>query len=175
MFTLVTGGSGSGKSEFAENRTLAYSSEGLLYIATMFPFDEEAYRKIERHRKMREEKHFTTLECFTGLAHLTKMEGETALLDCMSNYVANEMYQEQGAKEGTVDAVKEGINHLLKNCSNLVVVTNEVFSDGIDYDEETNRYLRYLGEINTWMASKADEVIEVVYSIPVYHKRKCVK
>ena len=47
---------------------------------------------------------------------------------------------------------------------------NEVFSDGIYYDDETMRYIKYLGEINVKLGKEADNVIEVVYSIPVYHK-----
>ena len=49
-------------------------------------------------------------------------------------------------------------------------MTNEIFSDGMDYDEETRRYQKYLGEINVRMASMADLVTEVVYSIPLIHK-----
>ena len=48
-----------------------------------------------------------------------------------------------------------------------MIVTNEIFSDGIDYDPETIRYQNYLGEINRKIASLADQVTEVVYGIPV--------
>ena len=34
-------------------------------------------------------------------------------------------------------AILNGIHHLLEQAGNLVVVTNEVFSDGITYDPET--------------------------------------
>ena len=49
----------------------------------------------------------------------------------------------------------------------LFIVTNEIFSDGIEYDDKTQRYLRYLGQINQAMATQADIVTEVVYGIPV--------
>lgn len=170
MMTLVTGGSGSGKSEFAENRALEYSRENLIYIATMIAFDEEARRKIARHRKMRQEKNFTTKECYVDLKSLELSRENTVLLDCMSNLVANEMYQENGAHEQTVEQIIEGVKTIKEQVSNLVIVTNEVFSDGIAYDEETSRYINYLGRINRELAQIADEVIEVVYTIPVYHK-----
>lgn len=41
MLTLVTGGSGSGKSAFAEDRVLSFGEAKRIYIATMHPFDEE--------------------------------------------------------------------------------------------------------------------------------------
>ena len=40
MFTLVTGGSGSGKSEYAESLVDSWN-DPKIYIATMMPFDEE--------------------------------------------------------------------------------------------------------------------------------------
>lgn len=170
MMTVITGGSGSGKSEYAEDRTLQYSKDNLIYIATMVAFDEEAKRKIERHRRMRSEKNFTTKECYIGLEKLELKNNYTVLLDCMSNLVANELYQENGAGNDTVKCVVEGVRHLKNQVKNLVIVTNEVFSDGILYDEETMRYISYLGEINQQLAAMADEVVEVVYGIPLICK-----
>ena len=64
----------------------------------------------------------------------------------------------------------EGIDRLAKQAENLVVVTNELFSDGIEYSPETTCYLEYLGEINRRLGRAADVVCEVVYGIPVFHK-----
>ena len=61
----------------------------------------------------------------------------------------------------------EGIRSLLSQCSNLIVVTNEIFSDGIQYDEETVNYQRCLADINIQMAAEADCMTEVVYGIPL--------
>ena len=54
----------------------------------------------------------------------------------------------------------------------MVVVSNEIFSDGIEYDPETFRYQQYLGKINQYIAGKADLVVEVVYGIPLAQKGK---
>ena len=65
MITLVTGGSGSGKSAYAES--LLYSCEGIrYYIATMQIYDAEGEKKVERHRKLRAGKGFLTIESPTG-------------------------------------------------------------------------------------------------------------
>lgn len=172
MLILVTGGSGSGKSEFAEGLVLQLHTKPYLYIATMYPFDDECHQRIARHRKMRAEKEFDTLECYTGLKQADAADYGTILLECMSNLTANEMYQENGAKDRCVEEILEGIRSISDQCSHLVIVTNEIFSDGIDYDEETRRYQRYLGEINRRLAKLADLVVEVIYSIPVVHKGK---
>lgn len=170
MLTLVTGGSGSGKSEFAENVAVSYKSKNLIYIATMFPYDDEAFKKIERHKIMRKDKNFSTIESFINLKKVEIPKDSTVLLDCMSNLVANEMYHEDGAKEKTVDSVLEGINLINNISDNLVIVTNEIFSDGIEYDCETKKYLKNLGKINSEIGKIADNVVEVVYTIPIYHK-----
>ena len=53
MMHLITGGSGSGKSAYAEAQILALNGERRIYIATMYPYDEESHRRIARHREMR--------------------------------------------------------------------------------------------------------------------------
>ena len=53
MIVLVIGGSGSGKSEFAENICMELPAEEKRYIATMQAFDEESRARIAKHRKAR--------------------------------------------------------------------------------------------------------------------------
>lgn len=174
MFYLVSGGSGSGKSEFAESIAVELHSKKVnapfIYIATMMAFDDEARAKIERHRQMRKDKGFTTLECFTNLKNAEIADKCTILLDCMSNMVANEMFDDSGAKEETIADVIKGVEHLLEKCDNLVIVTNDIFSDGCQYDEITRQYISNLGKINQGLAKMADKVVEVVCGIPIYHK-----
>lgn len=66
MLTLVTGGSGSGKSAFAEDRVLSFGDAQRIYIATMHPFDEESHKRIERHQKMRAGKVSRQLSAIQG-------------------------------------------------------------------------------------------------------------
>lgn len=167
MFLVITGGSGSGKSAYAEQCVLDFGPAERIYIATMYPFDEECDRRIRRHREMRRQKQFSTLECYTGLKTADIPEDSVVLLECMSNLTANEIYQEGGAGEQAVEEILAGIRYLLGRVRHLVVVTNEIFSDGIDYDSETMRYQSYLGQINSEMGRMADRVTEVVYGIPI--------
>ena len=167
MITLIIGGSGSGKSAYAEQVVMDFGDRDRIYIATMFPFDEESRRRIDRHRRMRAEKNFTTIECYTGLKTVEIPEGACVLLECMSNLTANEMFREDGAKEDTVSEILEGIRKVDAQAEQLVIVTNEIFSDGIDYDAETTRYQAYLGEMNREIAKLAARVTEVVYGIPL--------
>lgn len=171
MLTIVTGGSGSGKSAFAEDKVLTFGEAQRVYIATMHPFDEESHKRIERHRKMRAGKGFETVECYTGLKDVKLPSGCVVLLECMSNLVANEMFEEQGAHEQTVKDIMNGIDELVRQAAHVVIVTNEIFSDAVVFDKEMASYLEYLGKINQAVALRADEVVEVVYGIPVYQKK----
>lgn len=168
MLTLITGGSGSGKSEYAEQTAVrcANSQKPLIYIATMIPRDREAEDKIKRHRLNRSGKHFTTLECPYGLFSMEIPQGSVVLLECLSNLLANEMYEPEGAKRDPVSAILKGIQHVEQSCSHLIVVTVEVFSSS-GYDSSIVPYIHNLGKLNTCLASEAEHVIEVVYSIPV--------
>ena len=170
MMTVVTGGSGSGKSAFAEDRVLSFGPGKRIYIATMHPYDEESKRRVKRHQNMRAGKGFGTIECYTGLEKLEFSGEEVVLLECMSNLAANEMFEETGAGENTVEEVLAGIQKLKEKVRHLVIVTNEIFSEAAAYEGDTVRYQRYLGEINQHMGKMADEVVEVVYGIPIWHK-----
>lgn len=181
MLILVTGGSASGKSEYAEQRiTMLHKQENaLLYLATMQPYGEEGAARVEKHRKQRVQRHFDTLEWYQNLQEAPIPEHSDILLECMSNLAANEMFREEISPERIPVHIAEcktrildGVAHLLNVCDNLVIVTNEVFSDTLSYDAFTLAYIRLLGHINAALAQMADEVVEVVYGIPVIHKQK---
>lgn len=171
MLELVTGGSGSGKSAYAESRICEYNRQDpkpLFYIATMYPYGEETEKKIERHRILRKGKGFETLEWYMGFEQHLKnkpLVGANVLLECMSNLVANEMYMESGAGGHADQVILEGIRELNQQCSNLVIVTNEVFSESVPNSTEMKEYKRILGRINCEIAAMADQVTEVIYGI----------
>ena len=179
MFHLITGGSGSGKSEYAEQKLMEYASHSKrnkkrYYIATMIPFGKETEEKIARHRKLRAGKGFETIECYTDLKKAAEIlqtkETGSVLLECMSNLVANEMYDPSGAGENAEESILAGIHKLQKVSDDLVVVTNEVFSDSMTDNPEMEEYLKLLGKLNLRMGERADLETEVVYGIPVERK-----
>ncbi len=106
MLHIVYGGSASGKSSYAESFALSLQGDGrLLYIATMYPYkwnttelDPETMQRIERHRAMRADKGFDTVECYRHVEHIVAKRQDVLLLECMSNLLANEMYLEPDAE-----------------------------------------------------------------------------
>ena len=198
MVVLITGGSGSGKSAFAEEYLMRLSTqaETKYYIATMQPFGEESLAKIRRHQRLRAGKGFTTIEQPGDLAKAAgkmaelsrgfhgedtpvnqpgspmRMAGDTALLECMSNLVANEMFAENEIRlrDEVTAQILDGIEALNRRLAHLLIVTNNVFEDGISYEETTAEYIEAMGQINERLAAMADTVIEVVAGIPIVWK-----
>ncbi len=174
--TLIIGGSGSGKSVYAEDYILTLSKENeKYYIATMQVYDREGQEKVARHQKLRCTKGFHTIEQQTNIqAALEKMsEGKNvALLECMSNLTANEMFSGKFPKTAieVTESIISGIETLNHGLANLVVVSNNVFEDGNIYEETTMEYIRAMGKINEQLGKMADKVVEVVVGIPVVIK-----
>ncbi len=170
MVYLVTGASASGRSVFAEQLITGSPFSNRIYLAAMEVRGEEAERRVLRHRRMRQGKGFRTIERPRNLPGVLDGAGEDAavLLECMSNLAANELFFPSGMK--TVDeaerAIRAGIRYLEENSRLLVVVTSEIFSDGIDYGPETGEYIRLLGRINRWLAQRAGQAVLVTAGIP---------
>ena len=167
MLTVITGGSKCGKSSIAEE-ILSRKSGKKIYIATMEPYCEEAHAAIERHRKMRFGKGFETVEKYTDIHEIDIPDRCGVLLECACNLMANEMFS-AGEKEPVTKIIK-GIDKLTKRASEVIVVTNSVGEDGIEYPKETLDYIKNMGLLNYALSERADRVIEAVYGIPVVLK-----
>ncbi|HHX18162.1 MAG TPA: bifunctional adenosylcobinamide kinase/adenosylcobinamide-phosphate guanylyltransferase, partial [Clostridium sp.] len=138
-FILVTGGSRSGKSTFAESMAKNYKSD-VLYIATSIPFDDEMKIRVKKHR-MQRPSHWHTLEAYKDFdMHLKKDENKKAvvLIDCITLMISNIMFEEnsdwENASENEITNIeKKIINELDKllrgikeKGATLIAVTNEV-------------------------------------------------
>ena len=168
MIILITGGSKNGKSRIAEKIAVSFDLPRF-YIATMRPFGDDAREAISRHRKFREGKGFTTIERYTDIGGADFAENSVVLLECIGNLLANEMFSANG-KAGCAERIIRGTDHMAKRAAALIIVTNQVGADGVQYESETMEYMKYIGEINARLAKRADCVIEAVYGIPLVLK-----
>ena len=173
---LVTGGSGSGKSAFAERTLLSLAEGRPVYLATMEEGDEESLRRIARHRDMRQRhgaaagKAFVTVERPVDIGGAAVEPWDCVLLEDLGNLLSNEIWSPAGAGEGAEAAILAGIDVLLERAALLVVVSNEIFSDGAEWIGDMARYVRGLGRLHQALSDRAETVAEVVCGIPVYHK-----
>ena len=102
-------------------------------------------------------------------------------MECLSNLLANEMFLPGGKILLTDEAagkVISGLKRLFSAenfISEIVLVSNNIFDDGFDYDEATKSYMEALAKINAFAAKNADKVFEVVAGIPLEIPKTCGK
>ena len=171
MISLVIGPNGSGKSAFAENLSLGTGNTERYYIATMSVKDEDGIRRVKRHRGMRDGKGFITLELpysvDRALDRISKPGDSCILLECMSNLVGNEIYdnykrpwyKREGipAEDEFCDALMKDIYLLSENAGNLIIVSGSYVREG-DYDKETLDYISLLDAMNEKLTAFSDSV-----------------
>lgn len=181
---LVTGGSRSGKSEYAEQLTMAMGSR-YLYLATAKITDAEMARRVEKHRARRSAS-WTTHEGYTELEKVIadaagKYDG--MLLDSISTMVTNLLFDFIGNVDwdtfdfADVDYkaaetfITEQFEVLGRSAAKLkvplVAVTDEIGMGVIPETVLGRAFRDILGLVNQRMASYADEVFFVVSGIPV--------
>ncbi len=178
MIEFIFGGSASGKSSFAENEILSFGTEKNYYIATMKIFGEEEEARILRHKKMRCGKGFITIEQSENLekailkADQKSLLKSSALVECLSNLCANEMFGDEKKDFALAEKrILKGIDELCASFKNLVFVSANVFSDGEKYSAETLAYMKILGKVNSYVSQKSDKIVELVAGIPVFLRK----
>lgn len=164
---MVTGGTRSGKSEFAERYVLHYSPR-CDYIATAEIFDEEMAERVRLHRERRSDgrwrNHEAPYHAETVLASLDDSTG-AVLFDCLTVYLCNQMYGKnapQGSLEERAHFVLAEIDKLLaaaRDCGKLVVfVTNEVGCGIVPESAMGREYRDVAGWVNQRVAAACDKV-----------------
>jgi adenosylcobinamide kinase/adenosylcobinamide-phosphate guanylyltransferase len=149
---LYLGGARSGKSQLALDRALAAGAP-VTFIATGEAGDDEMAERIERHRRERPEG-WRTIEEPVRLAEALASvpEGETAVVDCLSLWVANVLGAEDDAAL-TAAASRDGLT---------IAVTNEVGMGIVPDNALARTYRDALGRVNAAWARAADEAYLVV-------------
>lgn len=155
MFIFISGTSGSGKSFYAEKRLIEFDCEKNFYIATAKIYDDEMKMRVEKHKAMRKNKGFITIECEKNLGGLKIQNNSGILIESLTTWLANEMFD-----DGQPEKIFDDFMKLKKISKNIILVSDNIFSDGIIYDELTENYVRALAELSIKFAAIADEVIE---------------
>ncbi len=196
MIIFITGGSASGKSAFAgklaERLAEEHEETGkILYIATLADQSAESEQRIERHRKLREKGNYDVAECFflsdpslllkryRASGGEDKRTAAVVLFDSLDGFTADVFFPpsgsgnlspDQGGDEADPERTAAEILSLQSISPDLIIVSDQIFSDGLVYDSLTRRYMEYTAEVETILADRADCVIEVVCGIPLLLK-----
>lgn len=165
MMILVVGGSKAGKSRWAEKAAVRLGGR-LEYVATMIPVGEgeAGAATVQRHRAQRAGLGFTTHERPLHLGGLTLPQGATVLLEDVSNLLANYLFCE-GANGGIAEAERD-VALLAAGAGALLAVSFEGLEPSPEYNEETNRYIAQLGELNAALRRRANAVVHLQNGVP---------
>ncbi|MEG6522016.1 bifunctional adenosylcobinamide kinase/adenosylcobinamide-phosphate guanylyltransferase [Desulfotomaculum sp. 1211_IL3151] len=179
MIALVTGGTRSGKSAFAEKYAAYLGSSGI-YIATSHAYDKEMEQRIQLHRNRRRDSEFswtTVEEPYELAATLLRLGAEAAvqagnkviLVDCLTIWLTNWLLLAE--KEAEVSKVSSQIDALVNAVADfsghLLLVGNEVGS-GIVPAYPLGREFRDLaGWLNQRLAQVCGQVFLVTAGIPL--------
>ena len=172
MFIFIAGMTRSGKSQYAELRAAELGRDSQkIYVATAEIHDTEMLRRVDLHRKRRKGMGFTTIERYRDLGELVLPENACVLIESLSVWTANEMFTASGVNHSAGEKVCADFMKIFGQVKDIVLVSDDVFSDGAEYDSLTEEYMRILGGLHVKLAAAADEVIEVVSGLPVFYKR----
>ena len=173
MRALVVGGSGSGKSAYAE-RLAARLSSRRTYVATMRNEGSEARKRIRRHLEQRVELGFVTIECPDSLEPAcAEATDSVALVDDLGNLVANTLFAEDGTMAEPAEVLGRLVSEvdaLAHTYQHVVLMGNEVGAEGPHPYAGTDTWVRLVGALNCRIAALFDEVIEVVAGMPCHVK-----
>lgn len=194
MIVLVVGGAKSGKSMFAQNLSKSLNESlknpingqldgeierevgKLYYVATMNPYDLEDLKRIENHLREREGYGFNTIEETLNMSKVSSLikEEDTVLIDSITSLVTNYMFRGKEFYKDVSDDILSRILEIINNSKNVVIVSDYLFSDSIQYDCYTENFRKEIGVVNRKLAKIADTVVECSYGNIIYHKGKVI-
>lgn len=173
MIILISGGAKNGKSMEAQRlaKRLA-GGEGLFYVATMRPTDEEDRARIARHVEERAGWGFITLECPEQIGRLADApQPGSYLLDSVTALLANEMFRPDGSFDSEAPIrVRAELARFCRKVDHAVIVSDSIGADGARYGEWTEAYRKGLGQTEQALARWADVVLEASAGCYVVHK-----
>ncbi len=175
----IYGAANSGKSKLAENMILELEKkydENLdkVYLACMKIYDDEDKKRVEKHRLQRKTKGFRTIEAYENLAKSDIKPNSLVLLECMSNYVANNKFRDDFKvieNEILLKKLWKDLVLLDRSCRELVIVGNDIYNNKEDkkneFSKETLDYISLMYALHIKLKNYSKKVHEVVFSFVI--------
>jgi len=167
MIVLVTGGTRSGKSRYAQQRA-KHLTDSPVYVATARVWDDDFKERIARHQHERGPE-WTNYETEKYISALT-LTNKIVVIDCVTLWLTNFFVDHQQNIEHALREFQQEIDKLNAQQTTFIIISNEI-GMGLHADTEVGRkFVDLQGWANQYIASKADEVIFMVSGIPLQVK-----
>ena len=168
MLIFISGSSRSGKSSYAESKLESLNGSVKIYIAASGIHDEEMKERVRLHQERRKDKGFITIECECDLDRVNIPENADVMIESLTAWTANEMFRDNRINDSAyvIEKIHSELERIIHMAMNVIVVADDIFSDGMHYDALTEEYMRTLAELEIMTASRADEVIEIFAGMP---------
>ena len=162
MKILITGGIKSGKSTFAEKKTLEILSNFKpIYLATAEIIDSEMINKVKNHKKRRKNKFVTIEEPIDILKQISNGK-EVVLIECMTMWLNNWLHYKKSTEE-----IPKIINQILSIPRDIVFVINDVGKGIIPNNKLSRLFVELSGIISSQIGNKSDEIWYCISGYPV--------
>jgi adenosylcobinamide kinase / adenosylcobinamide-phosphate guanylyltransferase len=173
MLTLITGGTRSGKSTFAQS--LCERGASVVYIATASASDDEMRERIARHRSSRPICWRTVAEplAVPDVVRTHASGSDFILIDCLTLWLSNLLFEWRDSDAATVERrACEQARELTEASTQgrVIAVTNEVGSGIVPESSVARQFRDIQGLINQQIARAADAVYLLTCGIPIQIK-----
>jgi adenosylcobinamide kinase / adenosylcobinamide-phosphate guanylyltransferase len=173
---LVTGGSRSGKSSYAQKAVEALNTSRL-YIATCPVIDEEMKERIQKHQQDRVGRGWHTIEEPVNITGVIENAQAFAavLVDCLTLWINNLMYVAENAGKNISETdVAEECEKLSAACKRhpgtIFLVTNEIGMGIIPENTSARLYRDLVGRCNQMIANASHQAVLLVSGQPMIIK-----
>ena len=164
---LITGGSRSGKSTYAEKLALSLS-DSPVYMATARIWDEEFRQRVIAHQQRRGPE-WSNIEENKYLSRHALAE-KVVLVDCVTLWCTNFFFDLNADVQVALDALHKEFDLLTRQNAIFIFVTNEIGMGGVSPNEIQRKFTDVQGWINQYIAARADKVICMISGIPLQIK-----
>lgn len=161
---LITGGSRSGKSSYAEKLALSLSTTPV-YLATARIWDDEFRERVRRHQERRGPQ-WTNIEEEKQLSR-HDLTGRVVVVDCLTLWATNFFFDLDSDVDRALGELKAEFDRLTAQDATFLLVTNEIGMGGTSENTLQRKFTDLQGWMNQYAAAAADEVVLMVSGIPV--------
>jgi adenosylcobinamide kinase / adenosylcobinamide-phosphate guanylyltransferase len=175
---LVTGGSRSGKSEYAQNAAEALPGPRV-FIATCPVIDDEMQLRIRKHQDARRGRGWQTIEEPLDIEGAVRNANgfNSLVVDCLTLWINNLMYEAEKSRSSISEAdIATQCHDLLAACKmhpgTILFVTNEVNMGIIPENPPSRLYRDLVGRCNQIMAGFSNRVVLLISGQPLELKKE---